>query len=150
MSASRVRTPLALVVGALARHERDLRASGSVWAAFAVVGMNAHINVDLPQALLAVISEGGFAARRCWSRAGATTSGLTGSCCHASVPRTTNSTARGPWVWRGPSAGRVARPELGWTHRSRRMTVRPGQPACFADKVSLAGVDSEVAHPSPR
>ena len=59
-----------------------------------LLGINAHINYDLPQALLAVISDAEFADPPCWPRGGATTSASTACSPAGSRPRTTSSAAR--------------------------------------------------------
>ena len=58
-----------------------------------LLGINAHINYDLPQALLAVISDEEFADPACSTRRAATTSGSTACSPDGWPPRTTSCAA---------------------------------------------------------
>ena len=88
-----------------------------------LLGMNAHINYDLPQALLAVITDGSSGMRRCWPGGRPTTGRSTRCSLPGSAPKATS--------WPAPQV----RPRRS-TACSRRSTAGdPAVPARGREKV---------------
>ena len=111
-----------------------------------LVGINAHVNYDLPQALLAVISDADFTvARRSWTDVAATTSRSTASSRPGSGPRTTSSPAAAGPCWTGVLAPlnrlgskrflRESRQKV-WHNAIELQRARLAGPAAYDDRLA--------------